>query len=158
MKLASNMLSIVCASLAGVALAQDARSVSETAPPPAQVAADPRIAALEAEAERPDARPEAIYNLGVARYRAAQLEEARALFERAAAQAKASVAARSMYNRGTTRFAEAVRAMEAAGDAQAQGASQDAVQQVVQTLESALAELKDAVRAGPTNRDARANA
>ena len=103
-----------------------------------------------------DARPELIYNAGVEMYRAGQYDLAGELFASAESRAKAGVAARSMYNRGTTTYAEAVESMKAAGE-DGQDASRKQ-QSVVESLERSLRELKDAVRADPANADARANA
>ena len=103
-----------------------------------------------------DARPELLYNAGVEMYRAGELELARELFASAASKAKASVAARSMYNRGTTSYAEALQSMKSAGESGQPPA--DAQKAVMESLERSLRELKDAARADPSNADARANA
>ena len=103
-------------------------------------------------------RPERLYNAGVSMYRAGELELARELFAAAAERAKAGVAARSMYNRGTTSYAEAVRAMQSAGGADGSSNPQELQKEVIDTLERSLRELKDAARADPGNTDARANA
>ena len=126
---------------------------------PAPVAVDPRDgprARAEALLDAKDARPELLYNAGVEMYRAGELELARGLFASAASKAKASVAARSMYNRGTTSYAEAVQSMKGAGESGQ--APADAQKAVMESLERSLRELKDAVRADPSNADARANA
>jgi Ca-activated chloride channel family protein len=108
--------------------------------------------------DAPPVRPERLYNAGVSMYRAGELELARDLFAAAAERAKAGVAARSMYNRGTTSYAEAVRAMESAGSADGSTNPQELQKDVIDTLERSLRELKDAARADPANTDARANA
>ena len=108
--------------------------------------------------DAPPVRPERLYNAGVSMYRAGELELARDLFAAAAERAKAGVAARSMYNRGTTSYAEAVRAMESAGRADGSTNPQELQKEVIDTLERSLRELKDAARADPRNTDARANA
>jgi len=112
-----------------------------------------------------NATPEAIYNAGVARFRAGDFASAGQLFARAAERANASTAARSIYNRGTSRYAEAIAAMQTgergvAADAEPDGASTGApnTEQVIASLEAALRDLKDAARADPSNVDARANA
>ena len=110
-----------------------------------------------------NATPAQLYNAGVTAYRAKDFAAAREMCALAAAQGKADLAARSMYNRGTTQYAASVDAMAAA---QAPGASaaptpesqQQQQQQLMESLESALRELKDAARADPSNADARANA
>ena len=128
-----------------------------SAPTESPVAAEdgPRARA-EALLDAKDARPELLYNAGVEMYRAGELELARGLFASAASKAKASVAARSMYNRGTTSYAEAVQSMKSAGESGQPPA--DAQKAVMESLERSLRELKDAARADPSNADARANA
>lgn len=123
--------------------------------PEAPAADSPRTRA-EAMLTAKDARAELLYNAGVEMYRAGELELARELFATAASKAKANVAARSMYNRGTTSYAEAVEAMKGAGESGQPAA--DAQKAVMESLERSLRELKDAVRADPSNTDARANA
>ncbi|RLS63791.1 MAG: hypothetical protein DWH97_09365 [Planctomycetota bacterium] len=128
-----------------------------TPPAPLVNAPSTSDAALE------NATPAQLYNAGVTAYRAKDFAAAREMFALAAAQGKADLAARSMYNRGTTQYAASVDAMAAA---QAPGASaaptpesqQQQQQQLMESLESALRELKDAARADPSNADARANA
>lgn len=130
-----------------------------TPPAPLVNAPSTSDAALE------NATPAQLYNAGVTAYRAKDFAAAREMFALAAAQGKADLAARSMYNRGTTQYAASVDAM-AAAQAQAPGASaaptpesqQQQQQQLMESLESALRELKDAARADPSNADARANA
>lgn len=123
--------------------------------PEAPAADSPRTRA-EAMLTAKDARAELLYNAGVEMYRAGELELARELFATAASKAKANIAARSMYNRGTTSYAEAVEAMKGAGESGQPAA--DAQKAVMESLERSLRELKDAVRADPSNTDARANA
>ena len=117
-------------------------------------------ASLRANAQalltKPDARAESVYNAGVNMYRAGEFELAGELFAAAASNAKAMIAARSMYNRGTTSYAQSLKSMQTAGE-NPQPAP-DAQQAVIESLERSLRELKDAVRADPTNIDARANA
>ncbi len=117
-------------------------------------------ATLRANAEalltKPDARDESVYNAGVTMYRAGEFELAGELFAAAASNAKAMIAARSMYNRGTTSYAQSLKSMQTAGENPQP--SPDAQQAVIESLERSLRELKDAVRADPTNIDARANA
>jgi len=140
-----------------------AHAAAQTTPQPADVQA--MIAQAREAAEqllaKPDARPERLYNAGVAMYRAGELGLARDLFEAAAGRGRADLASRSMYNRGTTRYAESLKEMQAAqqpGQSPSPDAQPDAQQQVMETLERAVRELKDAVRADPTNENARANA
>jgi Ca-activated chloride channel family protein len=131
-----------------------------TAPSTASLPAlDDEMAALDAN---PTAPAERLYNLGVRLYRDGRLADAGEYFERAASRGRADLASRSMYNRGTTSYAESIDAMKAAagddGAGAATGSPAQLQQQVMQSLERALRELKDAARADPTNQDARANA
>ena len=105
---------------------------------------------------KPDARAESVYNAGVNMYRAGEFELAGELFAAAASNAKAMIAAHSMYNRGTTSYAQSLKSMQTEGENPQP--SPDAQQAVIESLERSLRELKDAVRADPTNIDARANA
>jgi Ca-activated chloride channel family protein len=93
----------------------------------------------------------------VERYRMGDLEAARTLFSAAATRGSASVAARAMYNRGTTRYVESLPA-DASPTASRAAPAAGTPSQSTEVLERALQELKDAIRADPTNRDARANA
>jgi hypothetical protein len=102
---------------------------------------------------------EQLYNLGVRLYRANRLADAKSIFDTAATRAKADLASRSMYNRGTAAYAESLESMRAAGqNGEAPANPQELQQKVMQQLEQALRALKDAARADPTNADARANA
>jgi Ca-activated chloride channel family protein len=102
-------------------------------------------------------KAETLFNLGVERYRMGDLEAARTLFSAAATRGSASVAARAMYNRGTTRYIESLPA-DASPTASRAAPAAGTPSQSTEVLERALQELKDAIRADPTNRDARANA
>jgi len=135
----------------------DARNDAARITEPAEVSSEdsPRTR-VEAMLSTKDVRPEVLYNAGVEMYRAGELELARELFATAASRAKAAIAARSMYNRGTTSYAEAVQAMKGASESGQSPA--DAQKAVIETLERSLRELKDAARADPSNADARANA
>lgn len=113
------------------------------------------------------APPEAIYNAGVQMFRAGNFEAARDLFSTAASRGKESVAARSMYNLGTSGYADALKLLQPAEgggagspptDTSSDGAPVDPRDQAISVLEDALRELKDAMRADPKNIDARANA
>jgi Ca-activated chloride channel family protein len=118
------------------------------------------------------APPEAIYNAGVQMFRAGNFEAARDLFSTAASRGKESVAARSMYNLGTSGYADALKLLQPAEgggvgspptDTSSDGAPVDPTpvnprDQAISALEAALRELKDAMRADPKNIDARANA
>ncbi len=118
------------------------------------------------------APPEAIYNAGVQMFRAGNFEAARDLFSTAASRGKESVAARSMYNLGTSGYADALKLLQPAEgggagspptDTSSDGAPVHPTpvnprDQAISALEDALRELKDAMRADPKNIDARANA
>ena len=118
------------------------------------------------------APPEAIYNAGVQMFRAGNFEAARNLFSTAASRGKESVAARSMYNLGTSGYADALKLLQPAEgggagspptDISSDGAPVHPTpvnprDQAISALEDALRELKDAMRADPKNIDARANA
>ncbi len=162
MKSARNAMFLRIA-FASTAIIAGAHASAQTTQPPADtqaIVAQAREAAEQLLA-KPDARPERLYNAGVAMYRAGELGLARDLFEAAAGRGRADLASRSMYNRGTTRYAESLKEMQAAqqpGQASAPDSPQDTQQQVMETLERAVRELKDAVRADPTNENARANA
>ena len=162
MKSARNAMFLRIA-FASTAIIAGAQASAQTTQPPAEtqaIVAQAREAAEQLLA-KPDARPERLYNAGVAMYRAGELGLARDLFEAAAGRGRADLASRSMYNRGTTRYAESLKEMQAAqqpGQASAPDSPQDTQQQVMETLERAVRELKDAVRADPANENARANA
>ena len=118
------------------------------------------------------APPEAIYNAGVQMFRAGNFEAARDLFSTAASRGKESVAARSMYNLGTSGYADALKLLQPAEgggagspptDTSSDGAPVHPTpvnprDQAISALEDALRELKDVMRADPKNIDARANA
>lgn len=118
------------------------------------------------------APPEAIYNAGVQMFRAGNFEAARDLFSTAASRGKESVAARSMYNLGTSGYADALKLLQPAEGGGAGSPPTDTSSdgapvhprpvnprdQAISALEDALRELKDAMRADPKNIDARANA
>ncbi len=141
-------------------------------------AATPRVDSLAPDATAEmrkaleSAPPEAIYNAGVQMFRAGNFEAARNLFSTAASRGKESVAARSMYNLGTSGYADALKLLQPAEgggagspptDTSSDGAPVDPTpvnprDQAISALEDALRELKDAMRADPKNIDARANA
>ena len=110
---------------------------------------------------------EVLYNLGVARFRAGDLTDAERLFRAAAERGRSEVAARAMFNEGTTAYAEVLRALSPEAPEKAPGgdpeamtgaAQEDPLAQAIARLESGLRILKDAIRADPANDDARANA
>ena len=112
-------------------------------------------AAAWAEVERLDPMAAAaIYNLGVARYRDGDPQAAADAFERAARVGDADLAARSMYNEGTARYAAALEALGQDTEATDPNAMQETIERVQRSLEH----FKDALDANPRNRDARINA
>ena len=112
-------------------------------------------AATEPASEKARPAPEVRYNEGVALYREGRLSEAKERFGDAASRARAEVAARALYNGGTTRYAETLPLVAADQSDEARAAMRP---QAIVALEDALQTLKDAMRADPGNRDARVNA
>ncbi|MCP4068083.1 MAG: hypothetical protein GY741_07360 [Phycisphaeraceae bacterium] len=96
----------------------------------------------------------AIYNLGVARYRDGDPQAAADAFERAARFGDADLAARSMYNEGTARYAAA---LETLGE-DTETSDPKAMQETIERVERSLEHFKDALDADQENRDARINA
>ena len=142
---------------------------ASVAPPLPQVdpQRDAELAQAEALVAKEPERAEHLYNLGVLQYRAGQLEAARESFRVSAERLSNTLAARSTYNRGTTRYREALASMEQ-GVANAPSpvmggdqAAEDPQAQTIAALEESLQQLKDSIRATPSsvdNADARANA
>ena len=142
---------------------------ASVAPPLPQVdpQRDAELAQAEALVAKEPERAEHVYNLGVLQYRAGQLEAARESFRVSAERLSNTLAARSTYNRGTTRYREALASMEQ-GAANAPSpvmggdqAAEDPQAQTIAALEESLQQLKDSIRATPSsvdNADARANA
>ncbi|MFM1821932.1 MAG: hypothetical protein RI967_198 [Planctomycetota bacterium] len=166
---------------ASPAFAQDATDGTAGAKPGDVRLIEPRAQTIEDA--RDDAAPppeppaETLYNLGVARYREGDLAGAERLFRAAAERGRSEVAARAMFNEGTTAYAEVLRVLEAAAtppspDAAAggtpageapseespEGSQENPLEQAIARLESGLRILKDAIRADPDNEDARVNA
>ena len=142
---------------------------ASVAPPLPQVdpQRDAELAQAEALVAKEPERAEHLYNLGVLQYRAGQLEAARESFRVSAERLSNTLAARSTYNRGTTRYREALASMEqgaANAPSTVMGGDQtaeDPQAQTIAALEESLQQLKDSIRATPSsvdNADARANA
>ncbi|MSR40837.1 MAG: hypothetical protein EXS10_02920 [Phycisphaerales bacterium] len=138
---------------------------------PATPAVDPTLVARISEAQalvaKEPERAEHLYNLGVLQYRAGELETAGESFRAAAERLTNTLSARSTYNRGTTRYREALETLQKAQESGATpnlepaAAATDPQAQAIQTLEESLQQLKDSIRANPSsteNIDARANA
>ncbi len=163
--------------------APSAASATSTPPPSSAASANAPRAIAESSSsakQTPETKetPEAIYNAGVARFREGDFEGASELFARAATASRAETAARSMYNRGTSRYADVVKALQA-GASESQGnstvpmpnpggpvdangsspaASKVPMEELIGSLEATLRDFKDAMRADPSNIDARVNA
>jgi Ca-activated chloride channel family protein len=103
---------------------------------------------------------DAAYNRGVARYRAGDFNGAAEAFQRAARLGDADLAAHAMYNEGTARYAEALKALDA-GASQAppaDGEGTDPLQESIERVAKSLDHFRDAIDADPASLDARANA
>ncbi len=93
------------------------------------------------------------YNMGVAAYRAGELERASALFDKARTLAAVpSMQARSAYNLGTTSARQALKS-RADDPAIAQAQIEDATE----SLKTALDRFREAIAMNPDDEDARAN-
>ncbi len=163
------MTRIRLAALAMLCSAPLAWAQENAAAPQLDAALAESLTRAQAVVERDPSRPEHLYNLGVLQYRAGQLTEAGESFRGAAERLNNALAARSTYNRGTTRYREALESLQTAPQAGAtptlpnagpEGAP-DPQAQAIAALEESLQQLKDSIRANPTsseNVDARANA
>ena len=103
---------------------------------------------------------DAAYNRGVARYRAGDFNGAADAFQRAARLGDADLAAHAMYNEGTARYAEALKALDA-GASQAppaDGEGTDPLKESIERVAKSLDHFRDAIDADPASLDARANA
>ena len=104
------------------------------------------------------------YNLGVAAYRAGELETAARAFERAASSSNAQLTESALFNRGNVAYREALETVQAAQNQQREQAMQDgapdpaALDAPIQALEQAIQHYRDAIGTAPGNRDARRNA
>jgi chemotaxis protein histidine kinase CheA len=162
---------------ASPAFAQDATDGTAGAKPGDVRLIEPRAQTIEDAREDapppPEPPAETLYNLGVARYRQGDLAGAERLFRAAAERGRSEVAARAMFNEGTTAYADVLRVLEAAatppspdaagggtpaGEAPRGESQEDPLEQAITRLESGLRILKDAIRADPDNEDARVNA
>jgi len=117
----------------------------------------------------------AAYNQGVARYRSGAFESAAESFQKSAELGDANLAAQSMYNEGTARYAEALQRLNAASpganDPTAKpaldptadplatpSAPADPMKETIKRVEDSLSHFRDAIDADQGNRDARVNA
>ncbi|MDZ4829156.1 MAG: tetratricopeptide repeat protein [Phycisphaerae bacterium] len=124
----------------------------------------------DARSVDPDS-PELAYNLGVANYRKGKFTEAAALFKEAAAKAKAGLAAKAMFNQGTSVFADALARMEKqpeggappappslAPDGSEPAAPPNPLDEAIAAVEQSVTHFRDSAAADPSDTDSRANA
>jgi len=96
------------------------------------------------------------YNLGVARYRQGDFTGAGEAFSRAAELANdPNLRARSAFNQGTSTYAQALKHLQ---DGQANESLEQPLKDSIDLVGNSLEQLKGAIDADPTDRDARANA
>jgi hypothetical protein len=104
------------------------------------------------------------YNLGIAAYRAGDLETAARAFERSADSPNPELTAAALFNRGNVSYRQALDSVQAAqSEQQIQSAEQGApdpttLDDPIQALETAISHYRDAITTEPGNRDARRNA
>lgn len=126
---------------------------------------DEAIATLESAREADPGSAELAYNLGVAKYRAGKFSEAADLFKEAAAKANANLAAKAMFNQGTSVYADALSklpdpsAMKSPAIPTPEGdAAPDPLQEAITAVEKSLTHFRDAAQADRNDTDSRANA
>ncbi|MBL9147444.1 MAG: tetratricopeptide repeat protein [Phycisphaerae bacterium] len=126
---------------------------------------DEAIATLESAREADPGSAELAYNLGVAKYRAGKFSEAADLFKEAAAKANANLAAKAMFNQGTSVYADALSklpdpsAMKSPSIPTPEGdAAPDPLQEAITAVEKSLTHFRDAAQADRNDTDSRANA
>ena len=104
------------------------------------------------------------YNLGVAAYRAGDLEVATRAFERASTGADPDLTESALFNRGNVSYRRALELVETAQNTQSRElASQGEVDpgtldDPIEALKQAISHYRDAIIASPDTRDARRNA
>ena len=104
------------------------------------------------------------YNLGIAAYRAGDLETAARAFERSAGSSNPDLTAAALFNRGNVSYRQALNSVQAAqSEQQNQRAQQGApdpatLDDPIQALDTAISHYRDAIATEPGNRDARRNA
>jgi Ca-activated chloride channel family protein len=104
------------------------------------------------------------YNLGVAAYRAGDLETATRAFERASNGTAPEITQSALFNRGNVSYRQALESVERAQSAQSrematQGQMDpETLDEPIAALEQAMAHYRDAIISSPDNRDARRNA
>ena len=96
------------------------------------------------------------YNLGIARYRLGDFTGAAEAFTRAAELANdPDLKARSVFNQGTSTYAQALKQMN---DPEAMTDVENSLQQSIDLVGDSFDQLKHAIEVNPADRDARANA
>ncbi|MCH2143599.1 MAG: hypothetical protein MK082_00475 [Phycisphaerales bacterium] len=103
------------------------------------------------------------YNLGVAAYRAGDLETSARAFELSADSDDPDLTSASLFNRGNVAYRTALETLEAAQEAQREEAASGQVDPAtldapIQALDEAIGRYRDAIGTSATNRDARRNA
>ena len=104
------------------------------------------------------------YNLGVAAYRAGDLDVATRAFERASSGDDPEITQSALYNRGNVSYRRALDLVEQARNTQSREmasegqADPETLEQPIDALEQALSHYRDAIIASPDSKDARRNA
>ena len=104
------------------------------------------------------------YNLGVAAYRAGDLDVATRAFERASTGNDPKITQSALFNRGNVSYRTALDQVENARNTQTRElasegqADPQTLEQPIEALKKALSNYKDAIIASPDSRDARRNA
>jgi tetratricopeptide (TPR) repeat protein len=104
------------------------------------------------------------YNLGVAAYRAGDMETATRAFERASNGSDPDITQSALFNRGNVSYRQALKSVENAQTTQSrematQGRMDpETLDDPIEALEQALTHYRDAIISSPNNRDARRNA
>jgi Ca-activated chloride channel family protein len=104
------------------------------------------------------------YNLGVAAYRAGNMETATRAFERASSGTDPKITQSALFNRGNVSYKQALDSVKNAQNAQSRErategqANPQTLDDPISALKQALAHYRDAIIASPDTRDARRNA
>ena len=104
------------------------------------------------------------FNLGVAAYRAGDLETSSRAFERASAGEDPIITQSALFNRGNVSYRTALESVERARDAQSREqategmANPATLDEPIDALNQALSHYRDAIICSPDTRDARRNA
>lgn len=118
---------------------------------------DEALAHYTTAAERGDERyaPALLHNRAAANYKLGNKDEARELWVRALPLGDAEFEAQARYNLGNCDYDEALRMLEGGADPAAQGGVD--ANRVMQALDTAIEQYRDAVRLDPSLNQARAN-